>query len=245
MGDSTAKLDKFVENQFYEKCFGIKIFEQMKSMKENSTTLCTQQSPSGQTPLQPLPLPSGWPGYPASTFPLSVFKLRNKSPSRSKRNLLSKLDEIKEKMAKKIQKISCILQESGIITSAGNIDKEGLMQKVDSYSLDPSLKADLKQSIEDCIKGVECSAHQSGNDDAMAGQGEAMEFIGCYEKKKKEACVKKSIREKLILQLRENMSVEEIQNILSRGSANSPLYYSAFPIFENIVQAIFINDYQL
>ena len=254
MGKYATKLDKFVENQFYETCFGIDMFEKMKSLQENATSICTAStstvattlSPShlGNLQSQPRPMWGGWPGYPAATFPLDIFKMRNKSLYRSKRNLKTKLDEIKQKMSSKLQKISCILHKSGITTSEGNIDTLGMLETVNSMSLDINLKSDLKQSIEDCRKVVKCFSESSVDNDAMGEHGEAIEFINCYEKKKKEACVKKSIRERLMAQLREDMSLEEIQNILSRGSTNSPLYYSAFPGIENIVQAIFIADYQ-
>ena len=146
-------------------------------------------------------------------------------------------------MSLKLQKISCILHKSGITTPEGNLDTVGMLETVDSLSIDYSLRSDLKKSIEDCRKVVKCFSESSVNNDAMGEHGEAIEFVNCYDKKKKEACVKKSIRERLIAQLKENMSLEEIQNILSRGSSNSPLYYSAFPGLENIVQTIFMADY--
>ena len=252
--NSETRLDKFVLNQFYENCFGPEEYKRMKSIQTNATNLC--KTPASTTPSTPshshppslqMKFPtirSGWPGYPADVLPLAIFQLRNKSFFRSKRNLETRLDKIKQKMATKIQKISCIIHKSGITNDDRSINIAGLINAVESVSLDQNLKSDLKQSIEVCGKVVKCFSESNVDNNAMGEHTEAIEFINCYEKKKKEACVKKSIREKLIAQLKENMSLEEIQNILSRGSANSPQYYASFPDFENIVHTIFITDYQ-
>ena len=115
---------------------------------------------------------------------------------------------------------------------------EILIEKVDSMQIEQSLKSDLKQSIKQCSQVVKCLPLNMASRDTEG----AIEFSKCFEKKKKEACVKKSIREKLVLQLREDMSLEDVKNILSRVSANSPLYYNASPLLDNIVDHIFIAE---
>jgi hypothetical protein len=253
--DSVTKLNKFVENQFYENCFGIETFKQMDLTNEVAESFCSNSNPEAQNippgPLspefQPLRILHPWPGYPASTFPLGDWtsrqareeRVQQDSLHRYKRSLNTKLDELKMKMTTKMKKISCILHQSGLTDADGNIATDGMMENVDSMQVEQSLKSDLKQSIKQCSQVVKCLTLNMARRDTEG----AIEFIKCFEKKKKEACVKKSIREKLVLQLREDMSLEDVKNILSGVSAKSPVYYNASPLLHNIVDHIFITEF--
>ena len=68
MEDSVTKLNKFVENQFYENCFGIETFKQMELTKEVAESFCSNSRPEAQNippvplspQLQPLPILHPW-----------------------------------------------------------------------------------------------------------------------------------------------------------------------------------------
>ena len=53
LGKYATKLDKFVENQFYENCFGIEVFESMESLQENANSFCTTSRSSVDTTPSP------------------------------------------------------------------------------------------------------------------------------------------------------------------------------------------------
>ena len=269
--DNGAKLDKFVENQFYINCFGAKALKSMKSNLAKANTICKQKEREVTSkpvtlltyPFQSLQMINPFearPGYPASTFPLHTFRptlaQEEQEPQvtsvRSKKSLNTKLEELKRKMTIKLKKISCVLNKSGITYSNGTIDSAGMKKSIDSLQLDFNLTFALKENIEMCEEAASCLPQaQFGKESGGETTGQAIQFLKCYEEKKKEACVKKSIREKLVLQLREDMTLEDVEKILSRGSTKSPMYYTALPlleyestIFDEIVDAMFSIDFQ-
>ena len=237
------KIDRFVEDQFFEHCFGAKIHHEMTEDQEKANAECSDvlEPPVKEvtTPIKPpLFLTLQWSVYPASTFPISVLSNSNLSNLRQKRSLVDQLDEATNKLEIKLKKMKCVLHTSGVTTRKGDIDVDGIVRNYETKLNDANLKLDLKKGVMACIKQVDClESDYSSLEENHRQVDKAIKFVDCWRRKKKEACVKRSIREKLINQLKNNMSVEEIKQIMT-GSSSSPIYYSSSVLFSNIVETI-------
>ena len=237
------KIDKFVEDQFFEHCFGAKVHNEMTEDQEKANAECSDalEPPVKEvaTPIKPPLLPTlQWPVYPASTFPISVLSNSNLPNLRQKRSLVNQLDEATNELENKLKKMKCVLHTSGVTTREGDVDVDGIVRSYETKLNDANLKLDLKKGVMACVKQVDClESDESSLEEDHRQVNKAIKFIDCWRRKKKEACVKRSIREKLINQLKNNMSVEEIKQIMT-GSTTGPMFYSSSVLFSNIVDTV-------
>ena len=100
-----------------------------------------------------------------------------------------------------VRRMDCLLAGLGLHTSQAGLDYTALWSGLESDVGDPNLRETLRTGLEQCGQSVQC-LHQTEQQHARVITKKALDFLKCFESKKTEACVKKSIKKKLLEKLR-------------------------------------------
>ena len=122
-------------------------------------------------------------------------------PRRVRSLFSSQISALETKLSSALRKASCSLALVGVEARDGEVEYSALLAGLEEDVTDRELLEELKVGLADCDRRVQC-LQESSDLDTRTKVAMSVEFLKCFQSKQTEACVKKSIKRKLLEKLR-------------------------------------------